>query len=46
LGAAITAFFAFDLSVVISDMVRVAVGAVFVLSALALPCDDGPSGGH
>ncbi len=45
-GVAIATFFAFDLLVEISDMVRVAVGAVFVLGALALPCDDGPSGGH
>ncbi len=45
-GVAIIALFAFDLPVEISDMVRLAVGAVFVLGVFALPCEEGPSGGH
>ncbi len=45
-GVAIIALFAFDLTVAISDMVRLAVGAVFVLGVLALTCEEGPSGGR
>ncbi len=43
-GIAIGAMFAFDLSVETSDVVRLAVGVVFVLGAWALPC-EGTSGG-